>query len=38
MNNQNCSQTEECFTKVIAKIIMLAVAAYVVINLFKIGL
>ena len=32
MNNN-----EEDFTKVIAKIIMLAVAAYVVINLFKIS-
>jgi hypothetical protein len=36
MNKTN--NTEEDFTKVIAKIIMLAVAAYVVINLFKVGL
>lgn len=32
------NRIEEDFTKVIAKIIMLAVAAYVVINLFKIGI
>lgn len=33
-----CKNTEEDFTKVIAKIIMLAIAVYFVMNLFKIGL